>query len=289
MMLSRRQLQNPQPCAACDRSVAPVEGLYTCTFCRRSFCAACLETDGYAPEKDNFMAADRTRRDFLIRELKEQAFNVQGGQCGQGRRPMAGIEESSLMRGPIGPLLLCDYPCAAAALGLDQVPPPGKYPTDPIRIVADPRHGEPQDWLNVHYEIGLPKESDEVWAQADCRFAAAIYANLKRREFIGECHDCGLPEHNHPPRPHKWRRVNFYLRPRSDAAVSGLEPMNAQDLLVRLGRPDLYPPARHLRRVRRPRLLGLLRHPPAEIRITAAAASRSRLKGKSPNPLIRLD
>ena len=45
------------------------------------------------------------------------------------------------------------------------------------------------------YAIGLPQESDEVWAQADCRFTAAIYADPERWEFIGECHDCGLPEH----------------------------------------------------------------------------------------------
>ena len=88
------------------------------------------------------------------------------------------------------------------------------------------------------YAIGLPQESDEVWAQADCRFAAAIYADPERWKFIGECHDCGLPEHNSPPRPPKWRRFHFYLRPRPGAKVSGLESMNAQDLL---GRPDLYP------------------------------------------------
>lgn len=236
VILSRREQSVPLPCAACGRSVTPAAGLYTCTFCRRSFCQSCLAADGYAPENDRFMTADLTRRDFLIREIKEQAFNVQGGECGQCRRPMAGIAEAAIMRGPAGPLLLCDYPCASQALGLDQTPPPGLYSPESIRIVADPRHGEPQDWLNVHYEISLPRESEEVWAQADCRFAAEIYADPERWEFIAECIECS----SHPPRPHKWHQAYFFLRPK-DSAGNRSDFINAQDLMDRLGRPERYP------------------------------------------------
>ena len=235
-MLGRREQSRPLPCAACGRSVPPAEGLYTCIFCRRDLCAPCLETDGYAPEEPRFMVADRDRREFLIREMKEQAFNVQGGQCGQCHRPMAGIEEASIMRGPAGPRLLCDYPCAAQAMGVDQTPPPGLYSPEIIRIVADPRHGEPQDWLNVHYEMGLPKESDEVWSQADCRFAAAIYADPERWEFFAECIDC----HNIPPRPHKWHQAYFFLRPKGSAGDRA-QHINAQSLMDQLGRPEQYP------------------------------------------------
>lgn len=240
VLVSQREQSGPLPCAACGRSIAPEEGLYVCIFCRRDLCPTCLAADGYAPENDRTMIADLDRRDFLIREMKEQAFNVQGSECGQCHCPMNRIEEASLMRGPSGPLLLCDHPCAAAALGLDQVPPPGKYPTDHIRIVADPRHGEPQDWLNVHYEISLPQESLEVWAKADCRFAAAISADPAQWEFIGECLDCGLPEQGYPPRPHKWHQVHFFLRPK-DRNNPRLRNMNAQSLLDRLGFPETYP------------------------------------------------
>lgn len=238
VIIGRRPQDRPRPCASCGQAVSPAQGLYACAFCRQDLCAPCLAKDGYAPQGQHHLATDLERRDFLIREMKEQAFNLQQGQCGQCRRRIPGIEQASILRGPQGPWLLCDRPCAAAALGLDQTPPPGTYPGEHIRLVADPRHGEPQDWLNVHYEIEMPQHSDEVWSQADCRFAASVSADPRLWEFRAQCLDCGLPEDNCPPRPHKWCRAYFALRPRPDGPTAALDPLNAQSLLMLLGRPE---------------------------------------------------
>ena len=125
-------------------------------------------------------------RDYLIREMKEQAWNVQQGKCGQCHEELVDIARSSIVNSPAGPMLICDEPCAARAMGRENPLPHGSYPTDPIVIVAAPRHGVPQDWLNVHFELSLPDRSDEVWSKADCRFGVELYADPERYEFFAE-------------------------------------------------------------------------------------------------------
>ena len=239
-----RKARPNQKCGTCAGEIPAEAAAYFCGLCHQAVCAACAAADGYRPipnrpaDYPEMLEWDLERRDFLIREIKEQAYNVQGGRCAQCHKPLAGIEQTTITHGPGGPWLLCDRPCALAALGYEQTPPAGSYPTDCIRIVADPRHGSPQDWLNVHYEMSLPKESSEYWSQADCRFAAAIQADPDQWEFIAECVECAMAQHGGSPRPHKWHQNHFFLRRRSDPAnPAAPEQMtfNAQALLSDLG------------------------------------------------------
>ena len=232
------------PCGTCHQTLGPGQIGYHCSICHRPVCAACAEKDGYTLEPHHLDPAeadqppmlvwDLDRRDFLIREIKEQAWNAQEGRCGQCHESMADISRTSIINVPGGPMLLCDHPCAARAMGRDELLPPGNYPTDPIRIVADPRHGIPQDWLNVHFEMSLPDQSDEVWSKADCRFGVELYADPERWDFFGECIECRMESYGNG-RPHKWCSTDFFLRDKQGNPDSGKGIYNAQSLLDTLG------------------------------------------------------
>ena len=245
MLRAVNPAQIDRPCGTCNRELDPGQPAYYCSICRHPVCSRCAEQDGYAVASPQQEQADPghpvliswniERRDFLIREIKEQAWNVQQGRCGQCGEALTDIAQTSIMKGAAGPMLMCDRPCAAQALGKETTIQPGSYPTDRIRIVADPRHGEPQDWLNVHYELSLPDESRERWSKADCRFAVELSADPHRWDFYGECIDCSVVSYGYQIRPHKWHDVGCFLRQRSHRPDEQPLTFNAQDLLSRLG------------------------------------------------------
>ena len=232
------------PCSTCGKEIDSSQPTAFCSLCHKPVCAACIRQAGYTPDPERRspdhaddpppLVWNLDRRDFLIREMKEQAWNVQRGRCGQCHQKLTDIAHSSIMNSPAGPMLLCDDPCAARAMGREDPLPPGSYPTDPIRIVADPRHGLPQDWLNVHFELSLPDQSDEVWSKADCRFGVELYADPERWDFFGECIECRMASYGNG-RPHKWCRTDFFLRDKQGNPDSGEGIYNAQMLLDTLG------------------------------------------------------
>lgn len=142
---------------------------------------------------------------------------------------------------------MSDRPCAACALGQETVsPPPGIYSTEQISIVASPRHGEPQDWLNVHSEMSLPAESRDVWSQADCRSAGEIQSDPARWESSGDCVECSMSSYGYAGRPHKWCRTTLFIREKQNQPLDAGRPepvmFNAQELLSRLGQaPQTIP------------------------------------------------
>ena len=232
------------PCSTCGEAIDPNALWATlCGICHKPVCASCVTHAGYVrqspanedPDRPTLMEWDVERRDFLIREMKEHAYNLQQAICGRCRQPMPDISQTSIINSADGPVLMCDNPCAAQALGKDTRLEPGSYPTDHIRIVADPRHGLPQDWLNVHFELSLPAHSHEVWSQADCRFAVELSADPNLWDFFAQCDECRLFDRNFQIRPHKWHLTTCYLRrldhhPEADYAI-----LNAQMLLEQLG------------------------------------------------------
>ncbi len=223
MLRAVNPAQIDRPCGTCGQELNPDQPAYHCSICRLPVCGACAQKDGYTQEPPQLdpddpnppvlISWDLDRRDFLIREIKEQVWNAQQGRCGQCGQSLTDIAQTSIMNSPVGPMLMCDRPCAAQAMGKGITLQPGSYPTDPIKIVADPRHGIPQDWLNVHFEMSLPPESDEVWSQADCRFAVELYADPDRWDFFGECVECRMASYGNG-RPHKWCQTTFFLQER---------------------------------------------------------------------------
>lgn len=244
------------PCSTCGAKIDSAQPIAFCGLCHKPVCPACLDQAGYAPDPELHrpeqagepppLIWNLDRRDFLIREMKEQAWNVQQGKCGQCHQELTDITRSSILNSPAGPMLLCDEPCAARAMGRETPLPPGSYPTDPIVIVADPRHGVPQDWLNVHFEMSLPDQSDEVWSKADCRFGVELYADPERYEFFAECIECHMAEYG-SGRPHKWCRTDFFLRDTTVPENSEYHIYNAQMLLGTLGDEPHHLPGIHVR------------------------------------------
>ena len=241
--------QFPGACGTCGKEVNPRAASFGCGLCHKPVCPACARKDGYAPElqADNseqtpLLLWNVDRRDFLIREMKQHAWNAQQARCGQCGEFLPDIAQTSIMNGPAGPLLMCDRPCAARALGHHELLPHGSYPTDPIRIVADPRHGEPQDWLNVHFEMSLPDRSNEVWSKADCRFGVELYADPDRYDFYAQCDECLMNRYSPPGRPHKWCRSDFLFKDKTAPAGSEYSIFSAQMLLGQLGNhPETLP------------------------------------------------
>lgn len=241
-------------CGTCAREIPAQETAAFCGLCHRPVCAVCIAQDQYAPMAEAYRPLDadehgpllewnQDRRDFLIREIKEQTWNFQEGKCGQCGQPLQTLSETSIAHGPRGPWLICDHPCANIAAGNDQLPALGVYPPNNIRIVHDPRHNMPEDWLNVHYEFGMPEESDEVWAKADCRFAIEVSADPERWEFVGECAECLMYDRQGNVRPHKWHTPYFLLTEKPDPRDPDAprQRLNAQALLDWLGNPDWAP------------------------------------------------
>ena len=246
------------PCSTCGAAIAiaTAKAVAFCGLCHKPICSACVQKAGYSPDPklhapDQEGAGlpliwDIDYRDYLIREMKEQAWNVQQGKCGQCHEELVDIARSSIVNSPAGPMLLCDEPCAARAMGRENPLPHGNYPTDPIVIVADPRHGVPQDWLNVHFELSLPDRSDEVWSKADCRFGVELYADPERYEFFAECVECRMAQYG-SGRPHKWCRTDFFLRDTTVPEISEYHIYNAQMLLGTMGDEPHHLPGVHVR------------------------------------------
>ena len=264
--------QFPSCCGTCGKEVDTRKSNFGCGLCHQPVCPDCIRKDNYAPDPqpENYgetaiLHWDLERRDFLIREIKQHAWNAQQARCGQCSEFLTDIAQTSIMNGPAGPLLMCDRPCAARALGHGDPLPHGSYPTDPIRIVADPRHGEPQDWLNVHFEMSLPDRSNEVWSKADCRFGVELYADPERYDFYAQCDECVINSYSPPGRPHKWCSTNFTFIDKSAPADSEYRKFNAQMLLGQLGDNPETLPGVHVRygdagclyywRIRTPRMI----------------------------------
>ena len=101
------------PCGTCGQELAAGQPAYHCSICHRPVCASCAHKDGYTLEPHHLdpaeadqppmMVWDLDRRDFLIREMKEQAWNVQQGKCGQCHQELTDIAHSSILNSPRRP------------------------------------------------------------------------------------------------------------------------------------------------------------------------------------------
>lgn len=76
--------------------------------------------------------------------MRENAYNLQQAVCYRCSHLMPDISQTSIIASSAGPVMMCDQPCAAEAMGKGASLEPGSYPTTNIRIVAAPATASPR-------------------------------------------------------------------------------------------------------------------------------------------------